>query len=294
MDENAAKIKIARVNYERGGVDIEMPALEGSDKAVAVMNIDLTTAKMYTLADLFKKDAKYEDEILKIAKANDDYRIVDNDIDFDESKETWGAKKKRQHSMLTEEFLWVFAASPDGSLMSGYGIPYADLDKVIDKGGALWKAFSGQKSRARDTEYFMKAPPYDVVENDGQVKPRQAGDGKKTPISQESSGRDKSTPEAVTWEAKKVVKNDNGTLLITGPYINNFSDRTMMKVEAALLTILYKTKDGIEKHYSYQFGSVERVVPPKGSTDGGFNIRPPADFAEYLSAANDFEYSWKK
>ena len=307
-----------------------IPDSNGIDGIKAGIHVDLTNGKIYTLSDIFKSGSNYEQEILKIAKEHQDYRMFDHSASdlwqYSIFQNYWDAKKKNQNFLLTDEFFWVYAFSiSDEGLIPGYGIPYYDLDKLIDKDGSFWKAFVSQENRAADLEYFAELPIYEeeqaeldeiarLEDEQAAEAARKAAESKKLAAAEKAAyakgaanqkaAADKAAAQkaaqakkspAAQWQTTKVVNNQNGTLTINGQYINNNSDKSITRINKATITMYYKSTSGAQKTATYKFDTaLEKYVAPKGVASAWFKVKLPSDYKSFVKATNQFNYSTVK
>jgi hypothetical protein len=128
----------------------------GNHQILKGIHIDLTTGKIYDPTEIFKKNSKYEEEILEIAREESDFRLYspgNENWQFGAFRSYWDKKKNNQFFILTDEYLWVYTFSVDEEgLVPGYGIPYEEIADLINTEGDLWKAFATTENRAEDFE----------------------------------------------------------------------------------------------------------------------------------------------
>lgn len=262
----------------------------GNTRGVKGLHIDLTSGKIYEPTEMFKKDGKYAEEILKLAKTSPEFQLYDSSNEnwqYELFKSNWDSKKQKQFYMLTREYLWVYTfLSDDDGYVPGYAIPYDKIKYLIDTDSNLWKAFSSSESRAQELNDFITLPEYQVA-----VDERAAREA----ANQEMQERKKAVAAkkpAISWKTANVVDNHNGTITINGHYVNT-TDKTMTKTNWNKLTIYYKTGSGQEKSFVRNVDkATEKEVPPGKTATAWFRVKVPEDYQTFVKVKHQFNYSY--
>jgi len=123
------------------------PGTPHANKIDCGLHIDLTTGKIYALADLFKPGVNFEKYIQELCRGNNlKYRMVITglwdgwtpQVFADCWTQTDGAFLLQAHSLR----VYAIPSYATG-VISGYSIPYDDLMDIIDTNGQLWKQIQG-------------------------------------------------------------------------------------------------------------------------------------------------------
>lgn len=107
--------------------------------------VDITTGKFYELKDLFKKGSDYKTPINEIISAK-----IKEDVATGESmffEEMFTGISDAQYFYLTEDGITIYFYPYDIAAYAAgfpeFAVTFEQLDEVIDKEGAFWKAFRG-------------------------------------------------------------------------------------------------------------------------------------------------------
>ncbi len=262
----------------------------GNFEVLKGLHIDLTSGKIYEPTEIFKKDSKYEAEILNLAQSSPELRLYNagnTEWPYGLFKSNWDSKKKNQFYMLTEDYLWVYTFSVDEEgLVPGYGIPYDKIKHIINTDSNLWKAFSSGENRAEDFGEVAE-----LLEYQADVEAREK-DAVQKAAAQKAAAQKAAAQPGISWKTTNVLGNGDGSITINGQYVNT-SDKTLTKILWNKLTIYYRATSGEEKSFVKTFNKeLVKEAPPGRAVSAWFRVNVPGDYKAFIRLNNQFRYNY--
>ena len=273
-----------------------------------VIHIDLTSGKVYDPKEIFK-DKNYAEKLFEIAKNNSTYRL------YDERNEGWQyglfrtqwEKKNNDFVALTSGYLWLYSFSiDDEGLIPGYGVPYSEVEDLINKESDLYKAFTSSDNRGEEFEeiYFpgpafeedvdeeaARAAANEMMEQMMADEAKQKAAAKKAAsdkqaaynqgkadaqkvAAQKAAAQKASAQKAkaaaqqgsILWKTTKVQTDQMGKTTVYGTYTNTFKNRTMTRTNWNIITFTYKTETGQVKSVKIKYNNPVEKNVPPGKS----------------------------
>lgn len=115
------------------------------------VHVDMTTGRVYKLADLFLPGVDYESRIKQLCRDHQqDYRLHYEGMwdgwTFETFAATWRKGWSDDQFLLDDDAVRLYTMpSQVSGYISGYRVPFSALDDIINKDGELWKALQGTK-----------------------------------------------------------------------------------------------------------------------------------------------------
>ena len=304
----------------------------GNTLVQKAIHVDLTSGKVYDPVEIFK-DKNYAEKLMGIARDGKVYGM------YDESFENWQyslfktqwEKKNNHHMALTEKGLWIYAlAVDDEGVVPGYTLPYSEIDGLLNKDSNLWKAFSGNESRASgfDALYFAGLPFQEEMDEEtarrnanemmqqmmaAEAKEKAAYAKGKTDAekvaaqkaaaqraaAQKAAAQKAAAQKAaakkgnIFWKTTKVETTEKG-IIVYGTYRNTFTNRTMLRTNWNTLTLTYKNAQGQVRNLKTNYTKIEKVIPPGKTGSVSFRMNIPQGYTgKYIKIHNQFSYGYR-
>lgn len=140
------------------------------------VHIDMSTGRVYELADLFLPGVDYVERIKQLCRDHQqEYRLNNDGLwngwTYDTFANTLRKDMAADQFLLAEDSVRIYSmASQAAGYISGYRVPYSALDDIIDKNGELWKALSGNKAE-NIAEEIEKIQYDDFIVRDYNIMP---------------------------------------------------------------------------------------------------------------------------
>ncbi len=265
------------------------PGSSYAERVDAGLHVDLMTGRVYELRSLFDREIDYAERILELCRGNSTYyRLAGGSWDYDDFASIWKTGEQNRRFLLTDNYLRVYTV--DDGVLSGYGIPYSDMEDILDKDGALWVALMRSTNKASGLAFYeapmgwnsKKQEPGDDlgVDNPGKkeenITAAKASEGTPDVLVHDNDG--------VSWNAQSVEYDDTrGALLVKGYFYNNTGD-IATKVRQMRMNLTLKDSLGnVVGLYSATFRGHAMQLAPGDSTGWTYKLTGVRWHAKYAS-----------